>query len=460
MKQPGQPEGLITVAVRLIVLSSALVGAFLFRSGVTHAAAPQFKSHGITVTPKFTRAKPDPSGTALFTCQDNGAAARCYGPAQMRRAYDIKRVLGAGIDGTGTTIVIIDAFQSPALRQDLDFFDKTFGLAKATLNILAPGGLTPFDPNNPIQVSWSAEISLDVEWAHAIAPGATIDLVLAKDSQDQSLLSVTKYAVNNNLGNVISQSFGEGESCMDPGLQASQHQTFQEAAKKGITVFASSGDQGAAQPTCDGSSYFLNASTPASDPLVVAVGGTYLNADAHTGKFIGEAAWNETDVAVGASGGGFSTLFARPDYQAGYVGNPKRGVPDVAYDASVNGGVLVAWSVLSGAGSFYIFGGTSAGSPQWAGMLADVDSHFGRQGDIHNILYHGFARSDYNLFYHDIKVGDNTFTATAANGSPVTINGYNTRVGWDAVTGLGSFDLGDTIFGPPGGDATSIWVEH
>ena len=279
---------------------------------------------------------------------------------------------------------------------------------------------------------------------------------------DADILSATKFAVDNNLGDVISQSFGEGETCMDPALQSLQHTIFQEAVKKGITLFASSGDDGAAQPTCDGTSLFLSTSTPASDPLVVAVGGTYLNADAHSGRYIGKSAWNETDVVTGASGGGFSTLFARPGYQSSYIKKPTaRGVPDVAYNASVNGGVLVAWGVPLGVGTFFIFGGTSAGSPQWAGMLSDVDSFFGRQGDIHNILYLGFAKADYNLFFHNITVGDNTFTGAGSNGIPTTVNGFNTKVGWDAVTGLGSFDLGNTIFGPSGTTpAVSVWVQN
>lgn len=454
MKQLFRPKGLIAVALAVTVLLGVFAGVMLFHNVKTsHAATPQFKSHGIQVKPVYTRTAYTPNGKVLFSCQDNLAPLVCYGPNQIRKAYDIGRVINAGINGSGTTIVIIDAFQSPTIRQDLALFDQVWGLAFAHLNIIAPDGLTPFNPNDPNQVGWSAEISLDVEWAHAIAPQATIDLVLAKDNQDASLLSVTNYAVQNNLGDVISQSFGEAESCMDPALMAFQHQIFADAAKKGITVFASSGDQGAAQPTCDGTSFFLSASTPASDPGVVAVGGTYLNADATSGRYIGESAWNENDVVQGASGGGYSTVYARPSYQAGANHNAAaRGVPDVAYDASVNGGVLVAWGVPFGVGNFFIFGGTSSGSPQWAAMLALVDSAFGRQGDIHRILYKGFGNpSVSSLFFHDITVGNNSFAG---------VTGYNTTKGWDAVTGLGSFDLGNTIFGPASASATSphLWL--
>lgn len=299
-----------------------------------------------------------------------------------------------------------------------------------------------------MQVGWAGEITLDVEWSHAIAPDATIDLVLAKNSQDVNLLAVTKYAVDNDLGDVLSQSFGEAESCADPALLAQEHQLYLQAAKEGISVFASSGDQGAAQPTCNGKTYFLSASTPASDPEVTAVGATYLNANAQSGRYHGESAWNDS---FGASGGGFSTLYAAPSYQSGFSHNTGRGVPDVAYDGDVNGGVLTVWS-SSGQGQnlVFIFGGTSAGSPQWAAMIALVDSTFGRQGFINPILYKGFSRHGNGEFFHDIVVGNNTFTGAGSNGQSVTIDGYNTRQGWDAVTGLGSFDIGNSILGPSG----------
>lgn len=455
MQRFPRPKILLSSALMVIVLLGALAGAFIFRGSTpTRAASPQIKTHPVTVKPRYTQAQTKTvNGKVVFSCQNNKAPLVCYGPGQIATAYDIARVQKAGFTGAGTTIVIIDAFQSPTIRQDLELFNKVWGLPNSTLNIIAPDGKTPFNPNDPNQVGWSAEISLDVEWAHAIAPGATIDLVLARDNQDASILSVTKYAVDNNLGDVISQSFGEAESCMDPGLMQLQRLTFQEATRKGITLFASSGDSGVVQPTCDGTSFFRSVSTPASDPLVTGVGGTYLNANAITGKYFGESAWNENDVVVGASGGGFSTIFSRPAYQVGWnIAHTSRGVPDVAYNASVDSGVLVAWGVPSGVGSFFIFGGTSAGSPQWAGMLSLVNSAFGRQGNINPILYQGFAASAYSEFFHDIKVGNNTYAAFPS------VPGYNTNIAWDAVTGLGSFDLGNTFFGPPTTSNVSVHI--
>ena len=214
----------------------------------------------------------------LFTCQVVGLSpnATCYDPYQMRHAYNIDTLINAGFDGRGKTIVIVDAFQSPNIVQQLNFYNSFYGLPSlnglggaanpslGTFTQVAPDGLTPFVAGDANMTGWAEEISLDVLWAHAIAPGANIVLVLAKSNDDADILSATKYAVDHNLGDVISQSFGENESCMDPKLLAQQHQVFADATIKNITLFASSGDDGAAQPTCDGSSFVKAASTPAT----------------------------------------------------------------------------------------------------------------------------------------------------------------------------------------------------
>ena len=127
-------------------------------------------------------------------------------------------------------------------------------------------GTPVFDANDPNQVGWGEEETLDVLWAHAMAPGAAIVLVEAASNNDSDLLVATQYVVDHHVGDVISQSFGEAETCMDPALLAQQHALFQQAANEGITSFASSGDSGASQFNCDGTAAILSASTPASDP--------------------------------------------------------------------------------------------------------------------------------------------------------------------------------------------------
>ncbi len=429
----------ITILVVGITLLSLVCSALFFQAGVAHAArvnkvnmvkAPAvYLKEGETAAGKPTNFR--------FKCQAGNAPKRCYGPKQIRNAYNIQSVLNEGITGRGRTIVIIDAFQSPTIAHDLATFNAVFGLSNSTLNIIAPDGLTPFNPNDPNQVGWAAEITLDVEWSHAIAPGATIDLVLAKSNNDPDILSATKFAVDNNLGSVISQSFGEGETCTDPNLLHTEHQLFKEATAKHITLFASSGDQGAAQPTCDESSFFLSASTPASDPLVTGVGGTHLAANPQTGTYFGETAWNDS---FGASGGGFSVIYPRPNFQQDIVQGKHRAVPDVAYNGDVNGGVLVVWS-SSGSGSnlVFIIGGTSAGSPQWAGITALGNQLAGhRLGFLNKAIYRIGESASYSRAFHDNVIGNNTIVETTSSGKTVTILGYNTEPGWDPVTGWGS----------------------
>ncbi len=385
----------------------------------------------------------------------------------MRHAYNIDTLINAGFTGKGKTIVIVDAFQSPNMVDALNAFDETFDLPGlnglgapndpnlGTFKQVAPDGLTPFDSTDGNMIGWAEEISLDVEWAHAIAPGANITLVLAKSNDDADILSATQYAVNHNLGDVISQSFGENESCVDSSLLAAQHNLFVKATLKHITLIASSGDDGAAQGTCDGTSFVRAASSPASDPLVTAVGGTELHAADYClpvlgcdptanpapGTYQGEIVWNEADLGFGATGGGFSVLYRTPFYQLGSVSLRKgRGVPDVAYDAAVAHGVLTYLDIPGIDPGIYLFGGTSAGSPQWAGIVAIAGQKAGRRlGFINATLYlfSAFPKT-YSALFNDVTSGNNSILEEDADGNPVAITGFNAGTRWDATTGLGS----------------------
>ena len=230
---------------------------------------------------------PDRSGG--FSCQSAAASVPCYGPAQIRAAYDIPR----NLTGAGRTVVIIDAFRDPTIRTDVAEFDSTFGLPRVALNIICPGRHCPtFDPTSIDQVGWTNETSLDIEWVHAIAPRARIDLVLAQSDDDADILFAQQYVADHDLGDVLSQSFGEGETCMEPSLFSAQHQAFVLASREKMTVFAAAGDSGAAQGGCVGGAFFDSVGTPASDPLVTAVGGTHLDASLTTGAYHAETVWN------------------------------------------------------------------------------------------------------------------------------------------------------------------------
>ena len=433
-------------------VGAALVAGSLVAAAPAGATAVPV-AHPITVHPQVAPAG-HPGAAASFSCQsrplDGSQGPRCYQPAQVQQAYEVTPLIDAGKDGRGRTIVIVDAYGSPTIARDLQIFDSTFGLPAADFTQIAPAGAPPaFDPTDDNQVGWGVETTLDVEWANAIAPGAKVVLAIAKSNEDADILATTKYVIDHNVGDVVSQSFGEAEQCMDPQLLDEQHRLFERAVRKGITLFASSGDSGAAQAGCDGTGALRAASTPASDPNVTGVGGTTLDADTTTGAYLGETAWTEpfgcnppavAPEDVNCSGGGFSTLYGKPAYQAGFVPGRARGVPDVAYNAGVASGVLIHCgfcNVVYGAGSpedpiFFIIGGTSAGSPQWAGLgaIADQLAHQ-RLGNVNPALY-AIARSSqlYRAAFHDITTGNNDVSEVGG--------GYDTARGWDPVTGLGS----------------------
>ena len=284
-----------------------------------------------------------PGGSVHFGCQLT-VPAGCYGPDQMRAAYSVDSLIAAGKDGTGRTIGIVDAYGSPTLASDLALFNSTWGLPAANLQVLTPFGIDATSPDNAD--GWSGETTLDVEWAHAIAPGAKIVLVIAKSNDDKDILDATEWLGSHTAADTLSQSYGEAEQCMDPAQLARQHVVFDKLSAQGVTIFASSGDQGAGIPACSGDlAYFKAASTPASDPDVTGVGGTTLHADGRSGAYQSEATWNESWLGDAiAGGGGVSVLFKRPDFQAPFVKDTHaREVPDVSYNAAIFNGVIVAW---------------------------------------------------------------------------------------------------------------------
>ncbi len=425
----------ICLALLALLIAIAAVSAF---SHATRSTVRNTMRPAITASPKFQRvsdAQVTKNGQVYYGCQlstpPNGP---CYGPDQIRAAYGIQPLLSAGKDGTGRTIAIIDAYGSSTLAADLAYFDARWGLPAANLTTVYPSGAP--DPTDPDNASgWSGETTLDVEWSHAVAPGAKILLIIAKSNNDSDILAATQWLANNNNADVLSQSYGEAESCMGQHLLLQQHAIFDKLTAEGITIFASGGDDGAAQPSCDGNSLMKVASTPASDPDVTGVGGTILTADGVTGAYGSESVWNDTALLGGLAegGSGVSNAYTRPAYQTPVIGNTKmRVVPDVSYNAAVLQGVLTRWQ-----GATYRFGGTSAGSPQWAGLIAIADQIAGgRVGFINKALY-SLGQASQGTYFHDTTTGDNSVPYFGP-GSGTPILGYSAAPGFDFATGWGS----------------------
>ena len=420
--------------------------AFAALSAVLLLAVPSYAGKQLSGAIPGEIAAADPSGAAHFNCElrpfDLGKGLYCYGPDAIRAAYGVDALLSNGFNGAGQTIVIIDAFGSPFALADLQRFDAVFGLPDPSFTQIYMPGTPPFDPNNPNIVNWTAEIALDTQWSHAIAPRAAIVLVAAKSNDDVDLIAALNYALDNHLGNVVSMSFGESEVFLanPDGLDIVQAWTdaFTKAKKQRVTLFVSSADDG----VDTGLIGTPNVSFPASSPLVTGVGGTNLqfgtatNADPN-GTYQAEEVWNDP---FGAGGGGMSILFAEPDFQSNNV--PRsitktlhhyRGVPDVAYNAGVVGGVIAFWAYPA-AGDAYIFGGTSAGAPQWAGIIADLNQAKGRPlGYINKQLYSLGGCGGLAKLFHDIVTGD--------NGIP-GVPGYPALPGYDLSTGWGTPNFG------------------
>jgi len=438
----------LTIAALAAVVGGVLV-AFATTAGHASAARGGFMTPAIGPDPKISLIGSLTQVGPLRACQRAGT---CYGPDQMRNAYGFQSLLDQGFDGTGSTIVIIDAYGSDTIAGDLAAFDAYMGLPAANLNIIQPDG--PPSPTSASNlVGWKGETTLDVETAHAIAPGATIDLVEAKSNNDADILSATLAVARGNYGDVVSQSFGEAEACESSKLLQRQHAVFAQLAGNGTTLFASSGDQGAGLPTCDGQSLMKAASTPATDPKVTAVGGTDLTASAPTfdssfhvldpgGQYESETVWN--DGVEAAEGAGISSLFARPGFQNQVVSGRMRQIPDIVYSASAHHDVLAFMTLDPGeqgglfgvpGGGLFVFGfsGTSCGSPQWAALVAIANQVAGhRLGDINPTLYALGESSQESSVYNDVTVGDNSV------GAPFNITGFSAGPGWDQATGWGS----------------------
>ena len=378
----------------------------------------------------------------------------CYSPQEMRKAYGVDALIDAGFVGKGETIVIIDSFGSPTIREDLKAFDKGYGLPDPpSFKILAPLGTVPFDPNNSTQVNWAFEATLDVEWAHAMAPGAAIVLMTSPVAETEGVqglpqfLALEKYAVDHQLGNVISQSWAATENTLFDAagqeIVAQMEDFYKYASTQRVTVLASTGDSGSSNVKLDGVTLYPypTVNYPSSSPWVTAVGGTSLYASTE-GQYGYELVWNEQG---GAGAGGISQLFDEPDYQVASLPagvsqqlGDKRGLPDVSYNADPYTGILIYLSFLGPANAgYYDIGGTSEGSPQWAGIVADLNQFAGQPlGFLNPALYAVGGLGQFGKYGRDITLGGNSLN---------NVPGYYAGPGWDPASGWGTPNLTEVL---------------
>jgi subtilase family serine protease len=421
----------------------------------TAAAAAAPAAVNVTVRADVIRLPGAPTAGPLTTAQCkklDGIA--CFNPDQLRAAYHLPALYAKGVTGKGQTIMIVDSFGSPTIKADLAAFDKHFGYpAPPNFTVIAPvGKITKFDP------SWAGETTLDVEYAHALVPGANILLVETPVSETEGvtgfpqIVAAEKYAMAHYKVSVISQSFGATEQTFpNTKLPAKLRAAYTDAASRKVTVLAASGDAGATDYKTDQVSYYTSrvSSWPDSDPLVTAIGGTQLKQTASGYKSV---AWNDTydqgwqlyasgsvDPNPVASGGGKSAFFSRPAYQSSVkaVTGARRGVPDISMSAACDGAVSIYSSFGGGAG-WSLTCGTSEATPEFAAIVALADQVAGHLlGNINPALYRLSARHAPGIV--DVTSGSNTvsfFQGTSVN--PVKVKGYPAAKGYDLVTGVGT----------------------
>jgi subtilase family serine protease len=417
-----------------------------------------------------------------YTQTTNDTVSHFVAPADFYKIYDVPAP-STGITGTGIKVAVMG--QVDLVPTDIASFRSAAGLP-ANAPVLQLAGSDPGPPTssgNGPTIDDLNESSLDVEWAGAAAPDATIIFVYGDDVFANSLTQ----AIDNSVAPIITTSYGGCESSLGQSFLNAYSQLLQMANAEGITVFGPTGDAGATD--CDTSGLAtegLNVDFPGSSPFVTAVGGTMFNEgsgsywSASNGmdggsamSYIPELPWNETTAAGGldaggAGGGGASAFFSKPAWQVCTAGSTTgacsgntpsdsaRDVPDISLNAASNhdGYLLCSQGscvngFLTSSGQLNVAGGTSFATPSFAGLLALVEQKVGAAntttggfGNINPTLY-GLANSTYyNNVFHDVTSGNNSVpclqgTPNCPSGGSI---GYNASVGYDQASGLGSVD--------------------
>jgi subtilase family serine protease len=481
--------------MRNLLVGVAVTAAALISAAAASAAvqAPDVRTAGAAPTPPACTSPPPVHVYPWY---------HCYRPSDIRAAYGVDGLgdpsAGSGTLGQGRTIVLVDSYGSPTAAGDLKYFHDTFypNLPAPNFDQVFPQGKPNFsNPNGNGQsgpsaaANWSGEATLDIEWAYAIAPLAHIVLVAVPPAETEGVQGFPNLfkAISGEIdatpaGTVFSMSFGVTEQTFG-GAAAQQtakfDAVFQKGIAKGDTFFASSGDDGStgvAKQHKDTATYpYPTDGWPASSPLVTAAGGTQLqygwtwsptsdtpflpdgseNPDYFNYSVGGNqnVVWNESWLPA-ATGGGPSAIYGRPSWQSGVLGSAgdHRLVPDISWDAAVNGGVLVyitAFPTYQRSG-WHVYGGTSAASPQLAALTALADEKRAEAkksplGNINPLLYSnpGWFTDVVPVVQGTAESGrlvNNQLWQYNADGSvsPGPVPGWPTQAGYDMTTGLGT----------------------
>jgi subtilase family serine protease len=451
------------LALVAVPLTTAVTATSAARAARPPVAAASSAGAGPQLRPGAVHARAAQSAPPTTSYCEQHFHIACFEPPQVQQAYNLPPLYRSGVDGRGQTIVIVDSFGSPTIAHDLSAFDRTFHLsAPPSLRVIQPAGkVPPFDPKNSAMVGWAGETTLDVEYAHTIAPAAKILLVETPVAETEGtagfpqIVTAEKYVVDHHLGGVISQSFSATEETFtSKSSLLSLRGAYQLAARRGVTVLAASGDSGAADVGSDQTTYYLHPVTswPPSDPLVTGVGGTQLHLGAN-GQFTEPTVWNDTyDAATNqfvfgnkgpnplSGGGGKSVIFHRPAYQdpvAGVTGGT-RGVPDISMSAACNGAVDAYQSFPGQRAGWYPTCGTSEATPLFAGIVSLADQVAGHPvGLINPALYTMSQHHVPGLV--DVTQGNNT-VSFSQGGSRQTVDGFAAAPGYDLASGVGTVD--------------------
>ncbi len=410
------------IPAALVQIVGGVLSLHDFRSEPTHASVRK-------ASPEFT----------------NGGS-HYLAPADFATIYDLAPLYQQSISGNGQSVAIVA--RSNINIADVRQFRAFFGLPANDPQIIVNGTNPGIFSSNE-----ETEADLDVEWSGAVAKNATIKFVVSKSTNSSDGVDLSaQYIVNHNLAPVMSTSFGLCEAALGSSGNSFLNSLWQQAAAQGITVFVSSGDNGAAgcdSPSSSTATHGRGVNGLCSTPYSVCVGGTEFNDVPHPSlywtssnasgtqasavSYIPEIAWNESGPGAGlwASGGGMSTVYAKPSWQTGkgVPADGKRDVPDVSLTSAGHDGYLIYQN-----GGLYVVGGTSAAAPSFAGVMALVVQHAAvRQGNA-NIAFYALAskqRAGGAPVFHDIASGSNSVPGQS---------GFNAAAGYDQATGLGSID--------------------